>query len=111
MAMVVKRFEVWLVDLNPVVGGEISKTRPCLVISPDEVNKVLDTVIIAAMTSVIRHHYPHRVNCTFQNKNGQIALDHIRSISKLRLIKKLGLMDEKTCRQVCETLKEFFSFE
>lgn len=108
--MVVKRFEVWLVDLNPVIGSEISKTRPCLVISPDEVNGLLATVTIAAMTSSIKP-YPHRINCSFQNKSGQIALDHIRSVSKLRLIKKVGVMDIKTCRQVCETLTEFFSFE
>jgi mRNA interferase MazF len=111
MAMVVKRFEVWLVDLNPVIGGEISKTRPCLVVSPDEVNGVLSTVTIAAMTSVIRSYYPHRVSCIFQGKSGQIALDHIRSLSKFRLIKKLGTMDEETCRQVCKTLIELFSFE
>ena len=110
MAVVVKRFEVWLIDLNPVIGSEISKTRPCIVISPDSANKSLATVTIAAMTSVIRN-YPNRVNCTFQNKNGQIALDHIRSVSKLRLIKKLGVMDEKTCKQVCKTLTDFFSFE
>jgi mRNA interferase MazF len=108
--MVVKRFEVWLVDLNPVVGSEISKIRPCLIVSPNEVNEILATVTIAAMTTV-RRSYPHRINCTFQNKSGQIALDHIRSISKLRLIKKLGGMDEKTCREVCETLRQFFSFE
>jgi mRNA interferase MazF len=110
MAMVIKRFEVWLVDLNPVVGSEISKTRPCLVISPNEVNGLLATITITAMTSAIKP-FPHRVNCTFQNKNGQIALDHIRSVSKLRLIKKLGVMDEKTCRNLCERLTEFFSFE
>jgi mRNA interferase MazF len=110
MAMVIKRFDVWLVDLNPVMGSEISKTRPCLVISPNEVNGLLATVTIAAMTSAIKP-YPHRVNCVFQNKSGQIALDHIRSVSKLRLIKKLGVMDEKTSKKVCETLTEFFSFE
>lgn len=108
--MVIKRFEVWLADLNPVIGNEISKTRPCMVISPNEVNDFLGTVTIAAMTSA-QKPYPHRVNCIFQTKTGQIALDHIRSVSKLRLIKKLGTMDENTCRQVCETLTEFFSFE
>ena len=108
--MVVNRFEVWLVDLNPVVGSEISKTRPCIVISPNEVNKLLATVTIAAMTSANKP-YPHRVSCTFQNTKGQIALDHIRSVSKLRLIKKLGVMDEKTCKQVCQILTDFFSFE
>jgi mRNA interferase MazF len=110
MAMVIKRFDVWLVDLNPVIGSEISKTRPCLIISPNEVNSLLATVTIAAMTSANKP-YPHRVKCLFQNKAGQIALDHIRSVSKLRLIKKLGVMDDKTSRQVCETLIEFFSFE
>ena len=110
MAMVVKRFEVWLVDLNPVVGNEISKTRPCLIISPNEANQLLGTVTIAAMTSINRQ-WPNRINCIFNEVSGQIALDHIRSISKQRLIKKLGHMDEKTCRQVCETLVEFFSFE
>ena len=109
MAMVVNRFEVWLADLNPVVGSEISKIRPCLIISPNEINRLLATVTIAAMTTVVRT-YPNRVECTFQNKKGQIALDHIRSISKLRLIKKLGVMDEKTCIQVCKTLTDFFSF-
>ena len=110
MAMVIKRFEVWLVDLNPVVGSEISKIRPCLIISPNEVNGLLATITIAAMTSAIKP-FPHRVNCTFQNKTGQVALDHIRSVSKFRLIKKLGVMDEKTCRNVCETLTEYFTFE
>jgi mRNA interferase MazF len=110
MAMVIKRFDVWLVDLNPVIGSEISKTRPCLVISPNEVNGLLATVTIAAITSAIKP-YPHRVDCVFQNTSGQIALDHIRSVSKLRLIKKLGVMDEKTSKKVCETLTEFFSFE
>ncbi|MCO5947442.1 type II toxin-antitoxin system PemK/MazF family toxin [Mucilaginibacter flavidus] len=108
--MVIKRFEIWLVDLNPVVGSEISKTRPCIIISPDEVNKLLATVTVAAMTSAIKP-YPQRVNCSFQNKTGQIALDHIRSVSKLRLIKKLGEMDEPTNRKVCQKLADFFSYE
>jgi len=110
MAMVVKRFEVWLINLDPVIGSEISKTRPCIIISPNEINTSLLTVTIAAMTSAIKP-YPHRVNCIFQNKTGQIALDHIRSVSKLRLIKRLGTMDEKTNREVCDKLIEFFSFE
>jgi mRNA interferase MazF len=108
--MVIKRFEVWLVNLNPVIGNEISKTRPCIIISPNEINGLLGTVTVAAMTSTVKL-YPHRINCSFQGKTGQIALDHIRSVSKQRLVKKLGIMDEKTCRQVCETLTEFFSFE
>jgi mRNA interferase MazF len=110
MAMVIKRFEVWLVNLDPVIGNEISKTRPCLVISPDEINGILGTVTIAAMTSANKP-YPQRVNCVFKGKSGQVALDHIRSVSKLRLVKKLGTMDEKTSRLVCHVLTEFFSFE
>jgi len=110
MAMVVKRFDVWLVDLNPVIGSEMSKIRPCVVISPDETNGQLATVTIAAMTSAIKP-YPSRVACVFQGKKGQIALDHIRSVSKLRLIKKLGVMDQKTSRSLCDKLTEFFSYE
>jgi mRNA interferase MazF len=110
MAMVVKRFDVWLADLNPVIGSEISKIRPCLVISPNEINELLATITIAAMTSANKP-YPQRVECLFQGKKGLIALDHIRSISKLRLIKRLGVMDEKTSKLVCDTLTEFFSFE
>ncbi len=108
--MVVKRFDVWLANFDPVVGSEISKTRPCLIISPNETNGLLNTITVAAMTSANKP-YPHRVNCIFQQKHGQIALDHIRSISKLRLVKKIGVMDEKTSLQVCETLTEMFSFE
>jgi mRNA interferase MazF len=110
MAMVIKRFDVWLADLNLVVGNEISKIRPCLVISPDEVNGLLSTVTVAAMTTM-RKPFPHRVDCIFQQKEGQIALDHIRSISKQRLIKRLGAMDQKTSRQVCDILTALFSFE
>jgi len=108
--MVVTRFDVWLVDLNPVIGSEISKTRPCIIISPNEINGSLATVTVAAMTSANKP-YPHRVSCVFQQKQGQIALDQIRSVSKMRLLKKIGVMDEKTSRQVCETLTEMFSFE
>jgi mRNA interferase MazF len=110
MAMVIKRFDVWLVDLNPVIGSEMSEIRPCVIISPDEINGQLATVIIAAMTSATKP-YPSRVGCVFQNKKGQIALDHIRSVSKLRLMKKLGVMDQKTCKLLCDKLVEFFSYE
>jgi mRNA interferase MazF len=109
MAIVIKRFEVWLVDLNPVVGSEISKTRPCVVISPDEINSLLATVTVAAMTSAEKP-YPNRVECSFQNRTGQVAFDHIRSVCKLRLVKRLGVMDEKTSRRLCDVLTELFSF-
>jgi mRNA interferase MazF len=110
MALVVRRFEVWLVDPNPVIGSEVSKVRPCIIISPDEVNGLLATVTVAAMTPSIKP-YPHRVGCTFRHKQGQIALDHIRSVSKLRLIKKPGGIDQSTCLELCNRLTEFFSFE
>ena len=78
-----QRFEVWLVNLDPTQGSEINKTRPCVVLSPDEMNRYLRTVTIAALTST-RRDYPSRVDCTFQGKEGQVALDHIRSVDKTR---------------------------
>jgi len=87
--MVIKRFEVFLVNLDPTVGHEIKKTRPCLIISPDEMNRNISTLIVAPMTTKGRK-YPTRVSCSFQNKRGQIILDQIRTIDKERLVKKLG---------------------
>ena len=84
--MVINRFEVWLVNLEPTLGSEINKTRPCLVISPDVVNKHLNTITVAAMTGTIRP-YPTRVNCNFQKRLGQVALDQMRSVDKIRFIK------------------------
>lgn len=107
--MVVNRFEVWLVDLNPVKGSEISKTRPCLVISPDETNRHLNTVIVTAMTTA-QKNYPTRADCVFKRKKGQIALDQIRTIDKLRLIKKLGTLDEAVSKKVSQALVEIFSY-
>ncbi len=108
--MVIRRFEVWLINIDPTIGKEIKKTRPCLVISPDEANKFLDTIIGAPMTTIIRN-YPTRVNCVFQKKSGQVAIDQIRSLDKIRMVKKLGTLDEQVCKVVCETLLEYFSFE
>jgi mRNA interferase MazF len=107
--MVVKRFEVWLVDLDPTVGREIRKTRPCLIISPDVANKHLATVTAAPMTSTIKN-YPTRVTCVFQKRQGQIALDQIRTVDKVRLVKKLGAMDQKTSKVVCDLLVQFFKY-
>jgi mRNA interferase MazF len=107
--MVVKRFEVWLVNLDPTVGREIRKTRPCLIISPDVANKYLDTITAAPMTSTIKT-YPTRVTCVFQKRQGQIVLDQIRTIDKIRLVKKLGMMDEKTSKVVCDLLVQFFKY-
>ncbi len=109
MAMVVKRFDVYLVNLDPTLGSKIQKTRPCLVISPDEMNRNIRTVIIAPMTSV-QKKYPTRVPCIFKKKRGQIVLDQIRTIDKARLIKKLGAIDSKAQSDTISTLQRLFSF-
>jgi len=109
MAMVVKRFDVYLVNLDPTVGSEIQKTRPCLVISPDEMNRNIRTVIIAPMTSS-QKEYPTRVSCTFQKKKGQIVLDQLRTIDKARLIRRLGTIDSKDQLEVISMLQRLFAF-
>lgn len=109
MAMVVKRFDVYLVNLDPTIGSEIKKTSPCLVISPDEINSNIRTVIIAPMTSAPKE-YPTRVSCTFQKKKGHIVLDQLRTIDKARLIKKLGTIDSKDQLEVISILQRLFAF-
>jgi len=109
MAMVVKRFDVYLVNLDPTIGSEIKKTRPCLVISPDEMNLNIRTVIIAPMTSA-QKEYPTRIYCTFQKKKGQIVLDQLRTIDKARLIKKLGTIASKVQLEVISILQRLFAF-
>ena len=106
--MVVKRFEVYLVNLDPTVGSEIKKTRPCLIISPDEMNRHIATVIIAPMTTQGRN-YPTRVSCKFEGKNGQVVLDQLRTVDKKRLVKKLGRIEKKTQQSVLSTLAEIFA--
>lgn len=108
MGMVTKRFEVYLVNLEPTKGSEIKKTRPCLIISPDEMNRHIDTVIVAPMTTKGRR-YPTRVSVTFQDKVGQIVLDQIRTIDKSRLIRKLGLISKQTQNRVLLVLNEMFA--
>lgn len=105
--MVVKRFEVYFVQLDPAVGSEINKARPCVIISPDEMNKVLNTVIAAPLTSKVKG-YPTRVDCIVDGKQGQVALDQIRTIDKQRLKNKLGVLDKRTASQVLLILKEMF---
>ena len=107
--MVANRFDVYLTNLNPTVGSEIQKTRPCLVISPDEMNRHIRTVIIAPMTTADKD-YPTRVSCTFKNKKGQIVLDKIRTIDKTRLVKKLGTINPETQLKIITTLQRLFSF-
>ena len=104
---VVKRFEIYLVDLNPTRGSEIFKIRPAMVVSPDEMNRHLQTVIIAPMTTKTRD-FPSRVQCKFAGKTGQIALDQIRSVDKTRLVKKMGKIDVVFGRRVLEVLQVMF---
>ncbi len=106
--MVVQRFDVYLVNLDPTVGSEITKTRPCLVISPNEMNRWIRTVIVAPMTTKGRP-YPTRVLCEFQGKEGQIILDQIRTVDKSRLVRKLGQISESTQSEVLATLAEMFA--
>jgi len=102
-----KRFDVYLVNLDPTIGSEIQKTRPCVVISPDEMNRHIATVIIAPMTSKKRA-YPTRVACQFQGKAGEVVLDQIRTVDKSRLVHKLGRLSKSTQTAVLDTLVDMF---
>jgi mRNA interferase MazF len=102
--------EVWLVSLDPTQGSEIQKTRPCPVISPDEMNRYLRTVIIAPMTTTERP-YPTRVTLTFQGKHGQVALDRIRSVDQQRLVRKPRKVHGRTAQSVSAVLVEMFARE
>jgi mRNA interferase MazF len=106
--MVVKRFDVYLINLDPTIGSEIQKTRPCLVISPDEMNRFIRTVIVAPMTSK-GTTYPTRVACKFQGKQGQIVLDQIRTVDKTRLVRRLGKIDKQIQAEVLFVLSEIFA--
>jgi mRNA interferase MazF len=106
--LVTRRFDVYLVNLDPTLGTEIQKTRPCLIISPDEMNLHITTVIIAPMTTRERG-YPSRVACHFQGKDGQIVLDQIRTVDRIRLVKKLGRIDAKIQKEVLAVLLEMFA--
>jgi len=108
MVMVAKRFDVYLINLDPTLGSEIKKSRPCLIISPDEMNNHIATVIVAPMTTKGRD-YPTRVNCQFDGKDGQVVLDQIRTVDKMRLIKKLGMISSSTGEDVLNILQEMFS--
>jgi mRNA interferase MazF len=103
-----RRDEVWLVTLDPTHGAEIQKTHPCLVISPDEMNRYLQTAIVAPMTTAVRF-YPTRVPVRFQRKSGQVVLDQLRAIDRQRLLRKLGTVSASTAREVSATLLEMFS--
>ncbi len=102
----IKRFEIYLVKLNPTMGSEIQKTRPCIVVSPNEMN-VLKTVIVAPMTSK-GFDFIFRPKIKFKKKNGLVLLDQIRTVDKTRLVKKLGVVDEATSKEISKMLVNIF---
>jgi len=102
----IKRYEIYLVKLNPTVGSEIQKTRPCIVISPNEMN-ILKTVIVAPMTSK-GFDFIFRPKIKFEKKNGLVLLDQIRAVDKTRLIKKIGNVDKSTSKKISKILVEMF---
>ena len=106
--MVGVRFEVYLVRLDPTQEHEIQKTRPCVVISPDEMNRHLGTVIVAPLTTKGRS-YPSRIPLRFQRKSGQIVLDQLRTVDKTRLVRRLGKISDKAAREVLAVLGEMFA--
>jgi len=106
--MAINRFEVYLVTLDPTLGSEIKKTRPCLVISPDEMNHRIRTVIVAPMTTGGKL-YPTRIPCRFRGKNGYVVLDQIRTVDNVRVVRKLGRLDAKAAAVVLQVLAEMFA--
>jgi mRNA interferase MazF len=107
MALVVSRFDIYLVNLGPVIGHEIRKTRPCVIISPNEMNHYIGTVIVAPMTTKGRD-YPTRIPLTFKRRKGQVVLDQIRTVDKIRLVKRLGKLDKNVSARLLEVLQEMF---
>lgn len=103
----VPRGEVHLVELDPTRGSEIRKTRPCLIVSPDELNHHLRTVIVAPMTTG-GHAYPWRIPCRFQNRAGFVAIDQVRTVDRERLVRRLGRLAPRTLTSVLATLQETF---
>jgi mRNA interferase MazF len=108
VAVVVQQFGVYLVTLDPTVGSEISKTRPCVVISPDEMNRHIRTAIVAPLATT-RKRYPTRVPCRFSGKNGEVVLDQIRTVDQSRLTKRLRTLERATARKVLDVLREMFA--
>lgn len=102
------RYEVYLVNLDPTIGSEIKKTRPCVIISPNEMNENISTIMIAPLTSTQRN-YPTRINCRVQGKEGQIVLDQIRTVDKKRLIKKIDTINKRTRLKLHKVINEMFA--
>ncbi|MCL4242387.1 MAG: type II toxin-antitoxin system PemK/MazF family toxin [Dehalococcoidia bacterium] len=107
--MGVTRFEVWLVNLDPTVGSGIRKARPCVVVSPDEVNRHLRTAIVAPLTTAGKP-YPSRVASGFQGRDGMVVLDQLRTVDQARLVRLMGTLDRETADAVLGTLQELFAF-
>lgn len=105
MGVVTKQYQIYLINLDPTIGHDIKKTRPFVILSPNEMNSTIGTVIIAPMTTK-SHNYPTRVPLTFQEKNGWIVLDQIRTIDKKRIIKKLGKLKPLEIESLKSVLKE-----
>ncbi len=105
----VERGEIYLVNLDPTIGSEVKKTRPCVVVSPNEMNQYIRTIVIAPMTTKQRN-YKSRVGVSFQGKQGEIMLDQIRTIDKKRLILKLGQLSSKDLRVTLSVLEEMFTY-
>lgn len=103
--MEIRQYEVYLINLDPTIGHEIQKTRPCVIISPDEMNRNIQTVIIAPMTTK-SHDYPSRLKVRFQGKNGWVVLDQIRTVDKNRLVKRLGTMKDNEINEIKSLIKE-----
>ena len=103
--MDIKQYHVYLINLDPTIGHEIKKTRPCLVISPNEMNRNISTIIIAPMTTK-SHNYPSRVPLSFKSKKGWIVLDQIRTLDKIRIVKELGSINKSNIVQVKKILLE-----
>jgi mRNA interferase MazF len=104
----VSRGDIYLLSLNPTRGSEIRKTRPCVVISPDELNAHLRTFIVAPLTTG-GHPYPFRVRCRFEDKDGHVVLDQLRAVDRDRLMKRLGVLDDETLGEVLRILQAMFS--
>lgn len=108
MARDFRRFDVFLVALDPAVGAEIQKTRPCLIVSPDEANSHLRTVVVVPFTTTVRP-YPSRVPSHFGGKHGQLAVDQLRSVDKSRCLRRIGRLTDPQQKQVADTLARFFA--
>ena len=106
--MEVARFDVFVVNLDPTVGSEIRKSRPCVIVSPDEMNRYVHTVVVAPLTTAGRT-YPSRVPVSFADRRGQVVIDQLRTVDKARLAKRLGALRADEATAVLDVLREFFA--